>query len=354
MVMRDGRPHGVSLTFELDPQVYSLVDRKEEFNLPVAMREEMDGPPFDDRGNIEIEARLHPQFLDYFAPFADDLSVVESLMHTLPVQEPDHPLVQTSNWFATSVSQNGPVGASRYLTFWRRLRMTSDTMKQFEQGEFDQTVQEFISSKIGLELAQLPKEFVSTDTEGFVAEISQVVTDGLRELFVGLAAEMENNAGADSTDSVSGRATPLEQVALFMEGDGWSWKQGKDEVSLVTGATGDNGEFICQIIWEDTNRYLICYAFVPLETSPERRAAMLEFIARANYGLPSGAFEIDLDDGKVRFRNTLFAENAYPSEKQIAELLYTTVYTTDEYLPGIMRVNDGVSPQLALAEVEDA
>lgn len=60
---------------------------------------------------------------------------------------------------------------------------------------------------------------------------------------------------------------------------------------------------------------------------------------------PGNAKRMEILKGELRFRNTLYMDRAYPSQQQITELLYTTVYTTDDYLPGILQVNDGIAPK---------
>ena len=351
VLVRDGRPGGVSLTFQLSPKLYQEVDRAEEFNLAVGLREDVDGPAFSSRSDVRVEARLHPQFYESIAPFTGDLALIETYLRDLVAQQPDHPLLSTSSWLAIEVSQNGPGGASRYRTFWHRLRISSNTFERIQQGDFQQEIQEFIRRKIGVEMSQFPQALLDSDVEQFADQVSQAATESVREIFAGIGEELSGEDEEDSTDTADD-ADPLPHVARFLEDDGWSWQPGDDGVSLLTGVTGENGSFLCRIVWEATNRYLIAYAVLPVAAPFHYRPAMMEYVTRANYGLPSGAFEIDLNDGEVRFRNTLFVEYAFPTEKQITELLYTVVYTADDYLPGILRVNDGVSPQIALAEVE--
>jgi hypothetical protein len=190
----------------------------------------------------------------------------------------------------------------------------------------------------------------------FADQISQATAASVREIFMSVAEEIsgeDEGEATDDADEVNG-IDPLDSVAAYLDEDGWSWRRQEDGISLITGVAGQNGSFLCQIAWDARNRYLIAYAALPIITSLQHRHAMMEFITRANYGLLIGAFELDLDDGALRFRNTLYMDRDYPSQQQIAELLYTTVYVTDDYLPGILQVNDGIAPQIALSTVESA
>ena len=47
----------------------------------------------------------------------------------------------------------------------------------------------------------------------------------------------------------------------------------------------------------------ILYAVSSVQAGPDRRQAMAEFICRANYGLlANGNFELDMDDGEIRYK----------------------------------------------------
>src|SRR5437899_1943766 len=59
---------------------------------------------------------------------------------------------------------------------------------------------------------------------------------------------------------------------------------------------------------EDSDMFLV-YSYIP-ETVPEaKRTQVALYLTRANHGLKSGCFELDLGDGRVRFRNGLNVEN---------------------------------------------
>ena len=57
------------------------------------------------------------------------------------------------------------------------------------------------------------------------------------------------------------------------------------------------------LVGVDTDTYTV-YAISPVAadvSNPEERAAMAEFICRANYGMRYGNFELDLRDGEIRY-----------------------------------------------------
>ena len=53
---------------------------------------------------------------------------------------------------------------------------------------------------------------------------------------------------------------------------------------------------------DDDNAEFVFYTQAPRVVPAERRDATARFVARANWGLPAAALELDLDEGEVRVR----------------------------------------------------
>ncbi len=80
---------------------------------------------------------------------------------------------------------------------------------------------------------------------------------------------------------------------------------------------------------------------------------MAEFLTRANYGLIIGNFELDFGDGEIRYKTSLDVEGDRLSQASIKQLVYTSVLTMDQYLPGIEAViKYGMNAEAAIALVE--
>jgi hypothetical protein len=346
LVTKAEQIHAATLSFQLDPATYEQVDQRGDFNLGVEVRENLDGPPFNNDTPISIEASLHPQYLDYFAPYRLNLAGAASFLATLAEMEPAHPLIHTESWLATEVSQSGPRGTSRYRTLWQRLKIAANTFEKFERGDFNPELQAFLRSKIGMDLALLPEQFSAEALDQLTSGLGELIGGGLSNLFEVLPDAVE---AEDEENMVH----PLEGVAAFLDADGWSWEASPDSAVILTGANGDNGQFACQIVWEGAHEYLVCYAILPVAVHPQRITAITEFLNRANYGLPSGNFEMEPESGEIRFRNSRFVGDTILTYDEIEDLLYTAVFQADIYTPGFQRVNDGLSPKDAIAVVED-
>ncbi len=80
---------------------------------------------------------------------------------------------------------------------------------------------------------------------------------------------------------------------------------------------------------------------------------MAQFLARANFGLRSGKFELDLDDGTLRFQSGLILEDTELTEALITRHCYNNVNTMSQYFSAIMKVMfGGCTPEEAVSKAE--
>lgn len=88
------------------------------------------------------------------------------------------------------------------------------------------------------------------------------------------------------------------------------------------------------------DEYLV-YAISPLgadEENSEMMANMAEFICRANYGLKMGNFELDFDDGEVRFKVHVLCKGITPTAEMIKRSIYCPASMFKRYGSGIVDI----------------
>ena len=94
-------------------------------------------------------------------------------------------------------------------------------------------------------------------------------------------------------------------------------------------------------------------AICPLKAPERKEADMMEFLTRASYGLIIGNFELELEDGEIRYKTRIDVEEAELTAPLIKPVVYANVLTMDQYWPGLLAVLfGGASPDEALARVE--
>lgn len=84
--------------------------------------------------------------------------------------------------------------------------------------------------------------------------------------------------------------------------------------------------------------HIIIHAISPLSARPPVRDRVMSFITYANYGLQRGNFEMDLDNGDIRYKNTYcFGKNG-PSEIELFAALNTPMMMMQQYGDGLIQV----------------
>jgi hypothetical protein len=140
----------------------------------------------------------------------------------------------------------------------------------------------------------------------------------------------------------------------FLTEDEWHPQQLEDRYIYRMGFSGTNGQVVCYAQIRVDLEQLVFYVMCPVKVPEDKRSAMAEFIARANYGLRIGNFELDFSDGEVRYKSSLDFEDVALESQLIHNAIYPAVQTMDRYLPGLMGVIYGNKmPAEAVAEIED-
>jgi hypothetical protein len=141
-------------------------------------------------------------------------------------------------------------------------------------------------------------------------------------------------------------------VVAFVRDAGWACSTMGLPGVLFTTFNGQNGTWDCYFRVDEDDEQVAFYSECPLPAPPDRRLPMAEFLTRANYGLTIGNFEMNVDDGAIRFKTSLDVEGDRLSAALAAQLVYHNVGALDLYLPGIQAIVAGATPGEALARVE--
>jgi hypothetical protein len=148
--------------------------------------------------------------------------------------------------------------------------------------------------------------------------------------------------------------TPIfEPMQAFFKEDDWPITPVENQPWLRTAFRGSNGRWTCLAQAREEQQEFIFYSICDVNTPEDKRAAMAEFITRANYGLYLGNFEMDYRDGEIRYKTSIDVEGGTLTAPLIKSLVYANVALMDRYLPGIMSViYAGTDPQEAITKIE--
>ena len=76
-------------------------------------------------------------------------------------------------------------------------------------------------------------------------------------------------------------------------------------------------------------------------------------MARINYGLNIGNFELDMNDGEIRYKTSIDVEGGELSTRMVETLIAVNISTTDRYFSAFTDVlYAGMSPLEAVGRIE--
>lgn len=148
----------------------------------------------------------------------------------------------------------------------------------------------------------------------------------------------------------------LDKLRHFFDNDDWKYQVMDDRPILSGGFKGENGSwrFIAQA--KEERGQIFIYSILDINVPENKRMQVAEYLTRANYGLSIGNFELDFNDGEVRYKTSMdLSDNEeLVNDALIKNLVYVNLVTTDQYFPGLMAViYGGKSPVEAINEIEN-
>lgn len=136
-----------------------------------------------------------------------------------------------------------------------------------------------------------------------------------------------------------------EEIEQFLQQDDWKFDP-VDEDGMIRFSVSLKCKFRkCRVtIQVRKNSYLVICT-LPITADDETRTAAMEFITRANYGLILGNFEMDVNDGEVRYKCSQFCgdENVLISAEIIKETVYVGLSMLERYGTPLLEVMMGMS-----------
>ena len=134
------------------------------------------------------------------------------------------------------------------------------------------------------------------------------------------------------------------------------WEFERDEghsERLRIGLAGHNTDLRGVFLARQEKDQVFFYVHLPTKTPEGRRREAAEFITRANYGLSIGNFEMDMEDGEIRFKVSMDVEGGTLSPPMVINMMMTGFTMVDRYFPGFMSVMYGNAiPAVAVREIE--
>ncbi len=153
-------------------------------------------------------------------------------------------------------------------------------------------------------------------------------------------------------------ASLFETVQEFFIREGFPGEQVMEETLLIKYRVRDAAwDCVARVReeWGQATFYSIMPGFVP----KSKLSAVAEYIARANFGLVIGNFELDFSDGEIRFRTSIDlgpkGHQNMPFTRLFGRAVANNLRAMKCYMMGVMDVIGGMNPAEAhtgiLAEI---
>lgn len=130
-------------------------------------------------------------------------------------------------------------------------------------------------------------------------------------------------------------------IENFLNEDGWHFMFDENNGSFVFSlSVAGKLKNISYMIRIKETGYIV-YAISPIgvdKNDKKMMSNMAEFICRANYGLKTGNFEINMDSGEIQFKFYVPCDDAVPAYATIGNSIFCPAIMFDEYGPGIVDV----------------
>ena len=130
----------------------------------------------------------------------------------------------------------------------------------------------------------------------------------------------------------------LSAVELWLKSEDWKFAQVDGENTFRMDVQGKSGVWTCFARTDEEREILLFHSILPNRVPPERRAAAAAFITLANFGMLIGNFEMDMDDGEVRFKTSLCVADGALTPGMIRKVVSYNLSTLDRYLAGLNQV----------------
>ena len=103
----------------------------------------------------------------------------------------------------------------------------------------------------------------------------------------------------------------------------------------------DNATFDLVLETSEAQEEFFVYVYWPTRVPPDRCGAVAELMARINYGMRLGNFELDMRDGEIRYKVSVDVEGAQLVPQMIENMVRAALSTADRYAPAIMSCSYG-------------
>ena len=140
----------------------------------------------------------------------------------------------------------------------------------------------------------------------------------------------------------------------FFNENEWEYSYDEEKNVFVTGVNMNNALGNIHIIIRMRQTSYTVYAILNSNAEETNISLVAEYLHRANYGLLNGNFELDYEDGEVRYKTHVNFEDTTVSEEILNDSILLPIFMFEKYGMNLLKIMLGDnSPQKLIEEIEN-
>lgn len=135
----------------------------------------------------------------------------------------------------------------------------------------------------------------------------------------------------------------LDELKRAFSENGWPYSEVSGAPVLLADLSGPAGRWDFYVQAVEEKALVLLYSICPERVPEPSRREVSEFLTRANYGLAAGNFELDFDDGEVRYKSVLHLQGDELDGLTLKRLVRANGVAMETYLPSIAKLIESAS-----------
>lgn len=130
----------------------------------------------------------------------------------------------------------------------------------------------------------------------------------------------------------------LEKIINFIKKREWRFTSIEDEPRVIISISGFNGTFQCIADARENEEQFIFFSICSVNVPDDKKLLMCELLTRLNYGSFLGNFEMDYEDGEVRYKTSICCNSLELTDNILEHIIMINIVMMDTALTGIMKL----------------
>lgn len=122
----------------------------------------------------------------------------------------------------------------------------------------------------------------------------------------------------------------LSNVKKYLTNNNWTFSISENDKSLIFfSLSTDKGKYQCVVDVNENDKKIIFYSIYPFIVPNNFKNKLAVILTRINSNLFLGNFELDFDDGEIRFKTSIIYEDTKVTTKMIDHLIKANIFSID-------------------------